>query len=292
MAPHYEPHDEPMGEIHRAKRPLQRVPLPWLMLAIGEASMTVTLSGPARARLLIPLLAGATALSIAACGTSNNQNPTQHGTAASQPTSAPKPPPPPPPPPPPSVGKDHIEGLVRSVSGNTIQLTQRDRSAATVDFTPQTMVTELSSAALTDVQPGSCVDVRSAPQSASPGGAITAESVEISPAIAQRCPPPPGPAAAVYGTVDSVAGNAIKVNTTDLTGKTTHSTVTVTNTTTYTKHAVTNAQAVQNGKCMAAQGTKDGNVLRAATIDLEPCPPMGRPHRQFHLPWWLPHHHH
>jgi hypothetical protein len=290
MAPHYEPHDEPMGEIHRAKRPLQRVPLPWLMLAIGEASMTVTLSGPARARLLIPLLAGATALSIAACGTSNNQNPTQHGTAASQPTSAPKPPPPPPPPPP--VGKDHIEGLVRSVSGNTIQLTQRDRSAATVDFTPQTMVTELSSAALTDVQPGSCVDVRSAPQSASPGGAITAESVEISPAIAQRCPPPPGPAAAVYGTVDSVAGNAIKVNTTDLTGKTTHSTVTVTNTTTYTKHAVTNAQAVQNGKCMAAQGTKDGNVLRAATIDLEPCPPMGRPHRQFHLPWWLPHHHH
>jgi hypothetical protein len=290
MAPHYEPHDEPMGEIHRAKRPLQRVPLPWLMLAIGEASMTVTLSGPARARLLIPLLAGATALSIAACGTSNNQNPTQHGTAASQPTSAPKPPPPPPPPPP--VGKDHIEGLVRSVSGNTIQLTQRDRSAATVDFTPQTMVTELSSAALTDVQPGSCVDVRSAPQSASPGGAITAESVEISPAIAQRCPPPPGPATAVYGTVDSVAGNAIKVNTTDLTGKTTHSTVTVTNTTTYTKHAVTNAQAVQNGKCMAAQGTKDGNVLRAATIDLEPCPPMGRPHRQFHLPWWLPHHHH
>jgi hypothetical protein len=260
------------------------------MLAIGEASMTVTSSGPARARLLIPLLAGATALSITACGTSNHQNPTPHGTVASQPTSAPKPPPPPPPPPPP-VGKDHIEGLVRSVSGDTIQLTQRDRSAATVAFTPQTMVTELSSAALTDVQPGSCVDVRSAPQSASPGGAITAESVEISPAIAQRCPPPPGPAAAVYGTVDSVADNAIKVNTTDLTGKTTHSTVTVTNTTTYTKHAVTNAQAVQNGKCMAAQGTKDGNVLRAATIDLEPCPPMGRPRHHFHLPWW-PHHHH
>ena len=77
--------------------------------------------------------------------------------------------------------------------------------------------------------------------------------------------------------VDSVADNAIKVNTIDLTGKITHSTVTVTNTTTYTKHAVTNAQAVQNGKCMAAQGTKDGNVLRAATIDLEPCPPMGGP---------------
>jgi hypothetical protein len=189
------------------------------------------------------------------------------------------------------VGKDHIEGLVRSVSGNAIQLTQRDRSAATVDFTPQTMVTELSSAALTDVTPGSCVDVRSAPQSASPGGAITAESVEISPAVAHRCPPPPGPTVAVYGTVDSVAGNAIKVNTIDLTGKTTHTTVSVIDTTTYTKHAVTNAQAVQNGKCMAAQGTKDGNVLRAATIDLEPCPPMGRPHHHLHLPWWLHRHH-
>jgi hypothetical protein len=257
------------------------------MLAIGEASMSATLSGPLRAHLLIPLLAGVTALSIAACGTSNNQNSTQHGTAASQPSSAPKPPPPPPPP----VGKDHIEGLVRSVSGDAIQLTQRDRSAATVDFTPQTMVTELGSAALTDVKPGSCVDVKSVPESASPGGAITAESVEISPAIANRCPPPPGPAPAAYGNVGSVAGNAINVNTTDPTGKTTHSTVTVTNTTTYTKHAVTNAQAVQDGKCMAAQGTKDGSVLRAATIDLEPCPPMGSPHHHLHLPWWLHHHH-
>jgi hypothetical protein len=249
--------------------------------------MSVTSPRASRARLPILLMTGTTALSIAACSTSDNQNATQPSTSVSQPSSAPKPPPPPSP-----VGKDHIEGLVRSVSGNAIQLTQRDRSAATVDFTPQTMVTELSSAALTDVKPGSCVDVRSAPQSASPGGAITAESVEISPAVAQMCPPPPGPAAAVYGTVDSVAGNAINVNTTDLTGKTTHSTVSVINTTTYTKHAVTNAQAIQNGKCMAAQGTKDGSVLRATTIDLEPCPPMGGPHHHFHLPWWLhPHHH-
>ena len=251
--------------------------------------MFVTLPGPSPTRLIVSLLAGVTALSIAACGTSNHQSSTQPGTAASQPTSAPKPPPPPPPPP---VGKDHVEGLVRSVSGNTIQLTQRDRSAATVDFTQETMVTELSSAALTDVTPGSCVDVRSAPQSAAPGGAITAESVEISPAVAHRCPPPPGPPAAVYGIVDSVADNAIKVNTVDVTGQTTHSTVSVITTTTYTKHAVTDAQAVQNGKCMAAQGTKDGSVLRAATIDLEPCPPMGRPRHHLHLPWWLHHHHH
>src|SRR6201999_216341 len=179
--------------------------------------MFVTLPGSSRTRLIILLLAGVTALSIAACGASNNQNSTPRGTAASQPTSAAKPPPPP-------VGKDHIEGLVRSVSGDTIQLTQRDRSAATVNFTPQTMVTELSSAALPDVKPGSCVELKSTPQSAAPGGAITAESVEISPAVAHRCPPPPGHAAAVYGVVDSVADNAIKVNTVDSTGKATHST--------------------------------------------------------------------
>jgi len=158
-----------------------------------------------------------------------------------------------------------------------------------VNFTPTTMITELSSAALTDVQPGSCVDAKPVPQNA--GGAVTAESVEISPAVAHRCPPPPNPAGAVFGIVDSVADNAIKVNSVDPAGKTTHTTVTVTNTTTYTKHGVVDAHAVQNGKCMAAQGSLNGGVLQATTIDLEPCPPMGRPHHHFHLPWW-PHHHH
>ncbi len=87
-----------------------------------------------------------------------------------------------------------------------------------------------------------------------------------------------------------MTGNTIAVNSIDPTGKATHTTVTVINTTTYTKHAVTNPQAIQNGKCMAAMGTKDGGVLQAATIDLEPCPPMGRPHHHFHIPW--PHHRH
>ena len=153
------------------------------------------------------------------------------------------------------------------------------------------MITEVSSAALIDVKPGSCVDVRSAPN-ASPDAAITAQSVEISPAVANRCPPRPGPGAAVDGLVDSVDGDAIKVNSIDADGRTSHRTVSVVDTTTYTKHSVTDAQAIQNGKCMAAQGIKDGNVLQAVSIDLEPCPPMGRPHHHLHLPWWLHRHHH
>jgi len=208
------------------------------------------------------------------------------------------------------VGRDHIEGMINSVSGNTIHLTQRNRTAATVDFTPTTKITEVSSAALSDVTLGSCVDVKAGPESGPPGGAITAQSVEISPAEGGKCPPPeepgggsagaqpPAPSAGepaerpgVYGTVSSVTGNTIAVTETDPTGKTTHTNVTVIETTAYVKHTVTNAQAIQQGKCMAAQGTESGGVLQATTIDLEPCPPMGRPHHHFYLPH-LPHHHH
>ena len=250
---------------------------------------------PRLLRLAIVAVSGATALSIAACSTSNNQNAGQPSSSASPTNVVPKPTPPP-------VGHDHIEGLIRSVSSNTIQLTQRDRTAATVDFGPQTMVTELTSGKLSDVNPSSCVDVRAAPESQPAGGAITAESVEISPAIGGKCPPPREPPSApssgepagVYGAVASVSGNTFTVTETDPTGKTRHSDVTVTNTTTYTKHAVTNTQALQQGKCMAAQGTMTGGALQAATIDLEPCPPMGRPHHHFHLPHLphFPHHHH
>jgi hypothetical protein len=265
--------------------------------------MSATLSKPRLTRLAIFAVAGATAVSVAACSTSNNENPAKPGTSAGRTatsaSSATKPPPAPP------VGKDHVEGMVKSVVGNTIQLTQRDRTAATVDFTPTTMVTELTSAQLTDVAPGSCVDVEASPGSAPPGGAIAARSVILSPAEGGTCPPqepgagspsapPPAPSSgqpaespSVYGTVSSVTGNTVAVASTDPTGKVTHTNVTVNDATTYTKHAITNAQAIQQGKCMAAQGTNSGGALQAATIDLEPCPPMGREHHHH-----FPHLHH
>jgi hypothetical protein len=267
--------------------------------------MSATLIRPRPMQLAIFAVAGATAVSVAACSTSNNQNTGKPGTSASSITSptssAPKPPPPPP--------MATVEGMVRSVSGNTIQLTQRDRTAATVDLTPTTLVTEVSSAALSDVTPGSCVDVKPGPESGPPGGAITAQSVEISPAEGGTCPPPeepgggsaspPSPAPqsgepaespGVHGTVSSVTGDTIAVTSTDPTGKTTQTNATVINTTTYVKHTVTNTQAIQQGKCLAAQGTNSGGALQAATIDLQPCPPMGGEHHHFHLPH-LPHHH-
>jgi hypothetical protein len=250
------------------------------------------------------VVTGAIALLVVACGTSANEQTGKPNTSTSATSAARKPPPAP------AMGSDHIEGLVNSVSGNTIHLTQRNRTAATVDFTPQTVVTELTSAKLPDVTAGSCVEVEASPNNAAPGGPITAQALTISPAVGGKCPPPeqptPGsastPSAAppsaeptespgVYGTVASIAGNTIDVIGTDPAGKTTHTNVTVTDTTSYTKHAVTAAQAIQQGKCMAAQGTDNGGVLQAETIDLEPCPPMGRPRHHFHIPH-LPHHHH
>jgi hypothetical protein len=237
---------------------------------------------------VLGVVVAAIALAIAMCGptnnTSNNGN-TGKPTVSAIPPSSPPSAAPPPAPPPPAVGKDYVEGLVESVSGNTIQLRTRSGSA-TVDFTPSTRVVEVTPAQLSDVTPGSCVNVRATPQSAPTGAAITAQSVTITSAIDGKCPPPPG----FYGTVTSVSGNTIAVDSLGAGGQITPTNVTVANTTSYSKQTVTSSQAIEHGKCMGAQGTNSGGVLQAVTISLEACPPMGRPHHHLHLPH-LPFHH-
>lgn len=186
---------------------------------------------------------------------------------------------PPPSPPPPAGGKDYVEGLVESVSGNTVQLRTRTGSA-TVDFSPTTRVVEVTLAQLTDVTPGSCVNVRATPQRAPTPEAITAQSVTITPAVDGKCPPPAG----FYGTVASVSGNTIAVNGVGTGGQSTPTNVTVANSTSYQRQTATGSQAIAHGRCMGAQGTQDGGTLQAITISLEGCPPMGRPHHHLHLP--------
>jgi Domain of unknown function (DUF5666) len=227
------------------------------------------------------------ALCVAMCGPSNTTSSTtgKPTVSAIPPSSAPSAAPPPAPPPP-AVGKDYVEGLVESVSGSTIGLRTRTGSA-TVDFTPATRVVDVTPAQLTDVTPGSCVNVRATPQSAPVGGAgITAQAVTITGAIDGKCPPPAG----FFGTVASVSGNNIAVNGMGPGGPTAATNVTVANTTSYTRQTPSSTQAIVNGKCMGAQGTQDGGVLHATMISLEACPPMGRPHPHLHLPH-LPHIH-
>ncbi|WP_375483842.1 hypothetical protein [uncultured Mycobacterium sp.] len=246
-------------------------------------------------RSAILMVTAVTALSAAACGPSKspgNEN-TGKPTSSARPTTSPSTPAPPP-----NEGIGNVEGMVSSVSGNTIHLRLRT-GTATVNFSPSTTVTEVSPAQLTDVTVGSCADVEPTPETAQGAGGLTAQSVTISPAVDGNCAPPPAAASTpaspgapaegsgVYGMVGSVSGNTITLTTAG--GKTPPTNVTVTNTTTYVKQLPSNTQAITQGKCLAAQGPDDGGVVQATTIELQACPPMGRPHRHIPLPH-LPHH--
>lgn len=245
--------------------------------------MSVT-SPPARlTRLAILTLTGATALSVAACGASNTTKPSAAASptssaATSSPSAS-------------ANGKAWVSGMIASVSGDAIQVTEQSGNA-TVDFTPSTKITEVTPAQLTDVTAGSCVAVHPTRDSADTGGAITAQFVRVSPAVDGKCQDPKHPAGGtakhrlVSGTVASVAGNTITVNGTDTTGNSSQSNVTVTDTTRYTKQAATDAQALAQGKCVAARGTKDDSgTLQATAISVQQadngtCPQPGGRHRQ------------
>lgn len=228
--------------------------------------------------LAVVAVAGLVAVSLAMCGTTHPPG----GDAAKHTVMATSPPAAPPsaaPPPPPPADRDYVEGLVESVSGNAIALRTRTGNA-TVDFAPFTRVVEVTPARLSDVTPGSCVNVHATPTNAPSGGSITAESVTITPAVdaAGTCPPPAG----FYGTVASVSGNSISVDAGP--GGKPPTTVTVVNTTFYRKQTTTNTRAIANGRCLGAQGTGRDGVLQATIISLQACPPMGGHHHHLHLP--------
>jgi Domain of unknown function (DUF5666) len=243
---------------------------------------------PARlTRLAIFTLTGATALSVAACGashtTSNTGQPsTAAGPTSSAATSSPSAS---------ANGKAWVNGMIASVSGDAIQVTQQSGNA-TVDFSPSTKISEVTPAQLTDVTAGSCVAVHPTRDSAEGAGAITAQFVRVSPAVDGKCQEPKHPAGAnakhraVSGTVAAVAGNTMTINATDADGNSSQSNVTVTDTTKYTKQTATDAQALGQGKCIAARGTKDDSgTLQATAISVQQadngtCAQTGGRHHQ------------
>jgi hypothetical protein len=232
---------------------------------------------PRRTQVAIGAVIAFITLCVAMCGSEHHaSNNGGQPAAAIPPTSAPSAAPPPAPPP---AAKDYVEGMVQSVSGDTIALRTRTGSA-TVDYAAATRVVEVTPAQLTDVTPGSCVNVRATPQSAPAGGAITAQSVTVTAAADGKCPPPAG----FYGTVSSVSGNTIVVNGLGPGGPGAPTNVTVAENTSYQRQTLSDPHAIANGKCMGAQGTQEGGVLNATMISLETCPPMGGRHHHLHLP--------
>lgn len=235
---------------------------------------------PRPTQIAIGAVIGFIALCVAMCDSPRNTSSSSAPptVTAVPPSAAPSAAPPPAPPPPP-VGKDYVEGMVQSVSGGTIALRTRTGSA-TVDYTPETRVVQVTPAKLADVTPGSCVNVRATPQSAPTPGAVTAQSVTVTASADGKCPPPAG----FYGTVASVSGNTIAVTGLGPGGPGAPTTVTVTDSTSYQRQTPSDAQAITNGKCLGANGTQDGGVLHAAMISLQTCPPMGHHHHHLHLP--------
>ena len=243
--------------------------------------MPVRCHTPRLTRFAILAVTGATALSVAACGSSNNSSPTTPSTSTSTVTSTTTSPAP-------AQGEAQVHGLIASVAGNSIQVTKEDNTNAAVNFTSTTRVTEVAPATLSDVTSGSCISVRPTKeiQGSQP---VTATSVRVSPSVNGTCPPgkesgqgsttstpPPGsptPAPAkpkpLRGSVASVTGNTITVAGTDASGNTTQTAVTVDDQTKYSKLTTATPDAIAQGKCVNARGTLDnGGTLQATTIKL------------------------
>lgn len=242
--------------------------------------ITLSPQSPRLTRFAVLAVTGATALSIAACTSSNKSSSTSTSTSTSTETSTTTAPP--------AEGQAKVSGLVASVAGNAIQVTQKDDSNATVDYTPTTKITEITGAALTDVTTGSCVTVWPTKAEAEAGQPVTAAGVRVRPAVDGKCPQGPKSAAAssspspsgsatpapakpmrVRGTVASVANNTINVTTSDAAGNPVQTAVTVDDKTKYTKQAQVTSEAITQGKCIKARGTKDSaGTLQATSIKL------------------------
>lgn len=243
-------------------------------------------------RFAILAATGAAALSIAACGSSNNSTPASTSTSTSTVTSTSTSPAP-------AQGESSVNGLIASVAGNSIQVTKDDNTKAAVNFTATTKVTEVAPATLSDVTSGSCISVRPT-QEIQANQPVTAASVRVSPSVNGTCPPgkespqastttPPSGAPApakpkpLRGSVASVTGSNITVAGADASGNTTQTTVTVDDNTKYSKLTTATPDAIAQGKCVSARGTLDsGGTLQATSIKLRPandgkCPSKGNP---------------
>jgi hypothetical protein len=205
--------------------------------------------------LAVVAVAGAAVLSVGACGSHDEKAPEKSAAASA------------------GSGKDVVRGLVSSVSGSTVQVTEA-AGTATVEVGPSIKVVEDSGAQLSDVVAGNCLRVAFAREAApAPGGVSTAGAVRVTlPAAGGKCAQPKTPAdKPLNGTVVSVEGNTITVAFTDANGNPAETQVAVTDKTRYRKDVATNSEAIAQNKCIVARGTKDGEgTLQAKAVSLGP----------------------
>ena len=211
---------------------------------------------------------GLTALSVAACGSSNTSSPSSSSTnnpaaASSSPTSTS-----PGATPGAAADKDQVRGIVGTVSGGTVTVTEQSGSA-TVNVTQSTKVSQLTQGQLTDITAGECLMVNPTKDSGQPP-AVTAAAVLFGAPDNGQCGHPGGnaPGGRLGGTVASVNGNSIVLTAAD----NSQTTVTVTPDTRYAKRVAADGSAIAAGQCLAARGQKDNSgVLQATYVSVRPA---------------------
>lgn len=222
-----------------------------MQLTFGRAQLT-GLAGLA--------LVGATVLTAGACSSSHDEKSSEKSSQTSA-----------------AGGQGEVRGLVSSVSGNAVEVTEAS-GTATVEVGPSTRIVEDIGAQLTDVVAGNCLRVAFGPEGTpAPGGDALAMAVRLTqPGAGGKCAQPKAeavgaPNGRLNGTVAGVEGNTITVSFTDANGNPAETHVAVNDKTRYRKDVTTTAQAIAQNKCIIAQGAKgnDGK-LRATLVNLSP----------------------
>lgn len=217
-------------------------------------------------------IAGITALSAVACGSStktspsasSNASPTTSAAAAAASQAPTK-----------INGEDEVSGSIASVSGTTIEVSG-SKGSASVSFTDSTKIMELTPATLAGITPGLCVTIR--PASGAEGGTVVADAVVVGTSSGGECKKtggadnaglPASPLGGFRGTVDSVGDKTIALTTFGAGGSKINTTVEVNDLTLFADRHRVKADAIVEGKCIIAGGTNDtGGVLQAQTINL------------------------
>ena len=172
-------------------------------------------------------------------------------------------------------GEDEVSGSIASVSGMRIEVSSPEGSAS-VSFTDDTKIMELTPAKLTDITAGLCVTIR--PASGAEGGTVVADAVVVGASSGGECKKtggadnaglPRSPLGGFRGTVDSVTGTTIAITTYGTDGSKTNSTIETNDLTLFADRHRVKTDAIVEGKCLIAGGTNDtGGVLQAKTINL------------------------
>lgn len=241
-------------------------------------------------RLVLPLLAGAGALALAACGSA------AAGTTTPKPGASPTP----------RNGARAFNGAfgqLVQIKGQTL-IVSNAQGDTTVTYTSSTPITQTSTATFADIATGECLTATGTKDA---GGAVTASNVTVRNAVNGSCSAaaifgPGGPGGAgnggatrtpnpnrtpnpsfsppanlgrASGLVTAVNGTSVTVQDTTSTGTTT-STITVPTTVRVSRIDTVDTSALQTGECLTAAGQKDSSgTVQARALTIVPAGPNG-----------------